>query len=658
MKQRYHLAEPKLEVKEMYSKDLEAKLLGDSKTKKFLIAAFKSQQKALVKRMTRVLAKAVCRIAAKRLLHKALQQRKKYAGSLLKTARTVKAFDLLSSSDFGKTCHTASSEPFFYDTAYQHASRTTPIPIDEEGKCVIAKEIKRSSDPKSKQKEPMKWACTSECKTITTQDTEVIVSLKEDFDKPMDELRHVLETCDDGCPNGHYTVNSVSVDDDPPFDAPYLKGHPLVCSLNDAGCNSRLRILRATSVHYPFLVNFLHHLYRAINSHKTVCKIDEALSSGDYQQLMELTQTEDFDSLLSNEVEATYNEGTDVAAVPTSGLRRPNLESELQITHAHLIAQLDKEIDDFPDKECCCCQQLHQRKSVTRVKLSDDLGPVLWVRLKTYILQHNPEASDQTLFMCNYCKPMIKDNKLPARCVLNGLETAKVPTEISKLDGLSRQLIQRAKCYQTIVRLGTYSGKVPHYNSLKACSGTMFFLPLPMSKTLETLDQVGKSGDGSSSVGLPDPELYIVVNGKPTKNKIVWRSLVNIDNIKAAVDKLRQINWLYKDVAGGSIDEAVKQVIEVTNSSTSAMLEKASNDDIAGFRSFTIRNLDNKLSTESDIDQYKLLSVREQALDNRQMHLDVMCFPGLFPTGYFGEFHPREKKISHSEFIKSLQQRV
>ena len=75
--------------------------------------------------------------------------------------------------------------------------------------------------------------------------------------------------------------------------------------------------------------------------------------------------------------------------------------------------------------------------SVTRVKLSDDLGPV---RLKTYILQHNPEASDQTLFMCDYCKPMIKDNKLPARCVLNGLETAKVPTEISKLDGLSRQL--------------------------------------------------------------------------------------------------------------------------------------------------------------------------------------------------------------------------
>ena len=128
----------------------------------------------------------------------------------------------------------------------------------------------------------------------------------------------------------------------------------------------------------------------------------EALSSGDFKQLMELTQTEDFDSLLNNEVEATYNEGTDVAAVPTSGLRRPNLESELQITHAHLIAQLDKEIDDFPDKECCCCQQPHQRKSVTRVKFQMISGQ--YFGLKTYILQHNPEASDQTLFMC---KPRI-----------------------------------------------------------------------------------------------------------------------------------------------------------------------------------------------------------------------------------------------------------
>ena len=55
------------------------------------------------------------------------------------------------------------------------------------------------------------------------------------------------------------------------------------------------------------------------------------------------------------------------------------------------------------------------------------------------------------------------------------------------------QLIQRTKCYQTVVRLVTYTAKVPIYNSLKFCKGTMFFLPLHINKTLETLDQVKDS---------------------------------------------------------------------------------------------------------------------------------------------------------------------
>ncbi len=70
------------------------------------------------------------------------------------------------------------------------------------------------------------------------------------------------------------------------------------------------------------------------------------------------------------------------------------------------------------------------------------------------------------------------------------------------------------------------------------------------------------------------------------------------------------------------------------------MLEKATADDIAGFQAFTIRNLDNNLSTDSDIEQYKVLSVNESPLDNRQQHLDVMCFPVVIPTGKFG--NPRK----------------
>ena len=44
--------------------------------------------------------------------------------------------------DFGKGCHTTrSTEPYFYDAAYQPSSRATPVPINEKGVCVVAKDI-------------------------------------------------------------------------------------------------------------------------------------------------------------------------------------------------------------------------------------------------------------------------------------------------------------------------------------------------------------------------------------------------------------------------------------------------------------------------------------------------------------------------------------
>ena len=76
--------------------------------------------------------------------------------------------------------------------------------------------------------------------------------------------------------------------------------------------------------------------------------------------------------------------------------------------------------------------------------------------------------------LCNYCKPSIWDNVLPNLCVLNGLETVPVPQELQQLDALSTQLIQLAKCYQTVVRLGTYTKKVPTYNSLKPAKEQCF----------------------------------------------------------------------------------------------------------------------------------------------------------------------------------------
>ena len=75
----------------------------------------------------------------------------------------------------------------------------------------------------------------------------------------------------------------------------------------------------------------------------------------------------------------------------------------------------------------------------------------------------------------------------------------------------------------------------------------MFFLPLPLNKTWNTLSEV-ELGRTDLLVALPDPQLYIIVNGVPTKDKIVWQTLVDVNAVKLAIQKLKEINWLYKNV--------------------------------------------------------------------------------------------------------------
>lgn len=72
---------------------------------------------------------------------------------------------------------------------------------------------------------------------------------------------------------------------------------------------------------------------------------------------------------------------------------------------------------------------------------------------------------------------------------------------------------------------------------------------------------------------------YILVDGRPTKDKIVWQSLVDIDNVKLVVEKLRDTNLLYR-----SVDETAKKAVEVVNSASNLILERASEDDFMVYR--------------------------------------------------------------------------
>lgn len=63
-----------------------------------------------------------------------------------------------------------------------------------------------------------------------------------------------------------------------------------------------------------------------------------------------------------------------------------------------------------------------------------------------------------------------------------------MPEVISSLNEFERQLIQRAKAFQVVVRMGTVSGrKQPNNSMLTKAIGSVFHLPLPLEQTLKKL---------------------------------------------------------------------------------------------------------------------------------------------------------------------------
>ena len=100
-----------------------------------------------------------------------------------------------------------------------------------------------------------------------------------------------------------------------------------------------------------------------------------------------------------------------------------------------VIVRYDKKVRDYA---LHVCKRLFSRNQCTTVCFNDIQDNLVWLGIKAFAHMSNPE--EQSVYLCNHCKPKVKGNDMPARCALNGLDT--VP-----------QLIQLAK---TLTRLKTY----------------------------------------------------------------------------------------------------------------------------------------------------------------------------------------------------------
>ena len=194
------------------------------------------------------MANTACQIAEEKIVYYALEERKKSAGMLLGCVRSVNS-KKFPSEGFGVSYHTASSKPWFYDTAYKLVKYHSVIPVDDVlGVCFIAKPVKgrEKRSPEHKCGAEIqhncgafftKWECTAECKPLTDEQVTSIAVTKLLFEKPMQEIRKGLHDIDEGCPHIHFT-------------------HPLKVPNSDSSSNLNL-ILRKTIQAGPILMTLI-----------------------------------------------------------------------------------------------------------------------------------------------------------------------------------------------------------------------------------------------------------------------------------------------------------------------------------------------------------------------------------------------------------------
>ena len=131
MRQRYDLAGPKRFIQHHYVTEVCKNVLGSKKVVSLFEKAFTEMHESVASEMTRATCKrAIASIAAKRLLNRVLRLRNLYAGSLLKSIRSITKIEITENGDIDDGLHC----PFFYESAYQHVDRPDSMSIDECGR--------------------------------------------------------------------------------------------------------------------------------------------------------------------------------------------------------------------------------------------------------------------------------------------------------------------------------------------------------------------------------------------------------------------------------------------------------------------------------------------------------------------------------------------
>lgn len=275
-----------------------------------------------------------------------------------------------------------------------------------------------------------------------------------------------------------------------------LQGHPLQCYLHSPPCTSDFLYLRILAPHFPAIRHIVKIIYEVRRNNGRIIKIENALRYGHLDKIQDIVK----------EAHSTRMRQYDVSAGVLN-------ENDIYKTYKQAFSKYNERCLDVAKFPCISCDKLCFKRECSQVnRLRSVPCNRNWDILFEFI-ESRPHFNDglPTGYICHHCLEYFRSDKMPPRCILNGLDFGVVPEEIKVLNPYEKILIQRAKCFQMVTRMGTVAKKhLPSTHKIQKVCGTTFHLPLPLQETLKKLPETHQP--------LADTgELYILLRSIPSK---------------------------------------------------------------------------------------------------------------------------------------------
>lgn len=416
-------------------------------------------------------------------------------------------------------------------------------------------------------------------------------------------------------------------------------------------CGDNFRVVnQVIAPHFKGARALRQRLYRIRKMAMWVLNLEAVACQGNYSCFIDF---------IRNQTQLMARDNT---SKPVDLSRETHVEARVEKEFGHLLREWNEAVSDYPVNPCSFCKRLFEKKNLATIE--DEKAKRLHsdkfhVRVQEYI------KSGRLKFPCQLCNRCIMDLNMeivPRYSVLNEMGVDEVPPELQNLNYISRLLLQLQKSFMTVFRLKPYRYRGPTANLTKAMRGSVIHLPLPKDTMTTTLSE------------LPDTSnISILVDSLPTNQRMVWRSLIDVDEWKKAFELLKKINPLYENVSMNPIlleTEACAEDIAQDDQSIQAqklgpptslslepdtLLRRVQSDE--SYEQFTVQCVQQKLPNASDIDLYAVKRVTAEPVPDDDPHKDVKSYPFLFPTGKYGLQAVRvgdgRTKIGRSDYFKA-----